>query len=444
VPWPYVSDLFFNYFPLYNKFRAVDSILAVTGLCFPILALLAVNEVIVNENKADLFKKLKIAFYIIGGISLIIAVLPSLFLSLKPSNQLAYIDQLSQMLKIDNATASSFAQALVEDRASVAQADALRSLIFVALTFAIAWAFIKKKTNVTVLSVGFLALILADMWTVDKRYLNNDSFVPKQDNNTPQPREVDQFISKDKDPDFRVIDLTQSIKGDGITPFFYKSIGGYSAARLKRFEEVVDEQLTKSINHEVLDMLNTKYIISQDPKNQNLGMQVNQTACGHAWFVKSIKYADNADQEMQAISSFDPKNEVIIDKQYKSDIDEKSLGNDPAGKIDLVSYNPDHMIYESGSTASQIAVFSEIYYDKGWKMLIDGVEKPYFRANYLLRAAQIPVGNHKIEFIFHPTSYYAGENISLAGSILLVLALGGAIYTETKKKPAVKPAAKKA
>jgi len=442
--WPYVSDLFFNYFPLYNKFRVVDSILAVTGLCFPILALLAVNEAIVNENKADLFKKLKIALYITGGISLIIAALPSLLLSFKPSNQLAYIDQLSQMLKIDNATASSLAQALVEDRASVAQADALRSLIFVALTFAIAWAFIKKKINVTVLSVGFLALILVDMWTVDKRYLNNDSFAAKQDNNAPQPREVDQFILKDKDPDFRVIDLTQSIKGDGITPFFYKSIGGYSAARLKRFEEVVDEQLTKSINHEVLDMLNTKYIISQDPKSQNLAMQANQTACGHAWFVKSIKYAENADQEMQAISSFDPKNEVIVDKQYKSDIDEKTLGNDPVGKIDLVSYNPDHMIYQSGSTASQIAVFSEVYYNKGWKMLIDGVEKPYFRANYLLRAAQIPVGNHKIEFIFHPTSYYAGENISLAGSILLVLALGGAIYTETKKKPAVKPAAKKA
>ena len=191
-------------------------------------------------------------------------------------------------------------------------------------------------------------------------------------------------------------------------------------------------------------MLNTKYIITQDQKTQNLSMQVNPTACGHAWFVKSIKYADNADQEMQAISSFDPKNEAIVDKQYKSDIDEKTLGNDPAGKIDLISYNPDHMIYQSGSTASQIAVFSEVYYNKGWKMLIDGFEKPYFRANYLLRAAQIPVGNHKIEFIFHPTSYYAGENISLAGSILLVLALGGAVYTETKKKPAVKPAAKKA
>ncbi|WP_183564629.1 hypothetical protein [Mucilaginibacter sp. SP1R1] len=441
--WPYVSDLFFNYFPLYNKFRAVESILAVAGLCFPILAMLTVNEIITNENKTELFKKLKIALYITGGVALIVAVVPSLLLSFKTSNQQGYIDQLSQMLKIDNATASSLANALVADRTSIAQADAIRSLIFIAITFGIAWAFIKKKINVTVLSVAFLGLILVDMWTVDKRYLNNDSFAAKQDNETPQPREVDQFILKDKDPDFRVIDLTQSITGDGTTPFFYKSIGGYSAARLKRFQELVDEQLTKSINHEVLDMLNTKYIISSDPKTQNLGMQVNPTACGHAWFVKSVKYAKNADEEMQAISSFAPKDEAIVDKQYENDIDGKQVTTDPNGKIDLVSYSPDHMIYQSGSTASQIAVFSEVYYNKGWKMLIDGVEKPYFRADYILRAAQIPAGNHKIEFIFHPTSYYAGENISLAGSILLVLALGGAVYTETKKKPVTKPAAKK-
>jgi len=289
-------------------------------------------------------------------------------------------------------------------------------------------------------------LILVDLWSIDKRYLNADSFAPKQENGTPQPREVDQFIMKDKDPDFRVFDATQYLPGDGFTPFFYKSLGGYSAARLKRWQELFDNQLTKSINQDVLDMMNVKYIINSDPKTQNVGMQVNQTACGHAWFVKSIKYADNADQEMVAISSFTPKDEAIVDKQYKSIIDEKTLGGGAGeGKIELTSYSPDHMVYTSGSTASQIAVFSEVYYNKGWKMYIDGKESPYFRADYLLRAAQIPIGNHKIEFIFHPASYYTGENISLAGSILLVLALGGAAYTENKKKaPAAKPADKKA
>ncbi|WP_184544779.1 YfhO family protein [Mucilaginibacter sp. FT3.2] len=442
--WPYVSDIFFNYFPLYNKFRAVESILAVASLCFPILALLALNEAIVNENKAELFRKLKIAFYITGGITLIVAAVPSLLLSFKTNNHLEYVNQVAQMLKTDNATATGLVNNLVEDRASLAQMDAIRSLIFVVLTFGIAWAFLKKKINVTVLSIAFLALILVDMWTVDKRYLNHDSFTAKQDNETPQPREVDQILLKDKDPDFRVMDLTQNITSDATTPYFYKSIGGYSAARLKRFQELVDEQLTKSINQEVLDMLNTKYIISADPKTQNLGMQVNETACGNAWFVKSVKYADNADQEMQAISSFSPKTEAIVDKQYTSLLEGKSLGSDATSSIKLTNYSPDHMIYQSGSTATQVAVFSEIYYNKGWKMLIDGKEQPYFRADYILRAAVIPLGNHKIEFIFHPASYYTGEGISLAGSILLVLALGGAAYTENKKKAVAKPVAKKA
>jgi hypothetical protein len=442
--WPYLSDLFFNYFPLYNKFRAVESILAVAGFCFPILAVLAVNEAIVNEDKESLLKKLKIAFYITGGISLIVAVEPSLLLSFSVSEQTAsVIGQISQAFKTDS---GAITNALKADRESVAQADAVRSLIFIAVAFGLGWAFLKKKINPTVLSLGILTLILVDLWTIDKRYLNSDSFAPKQDNGAPQPREVDQFIMKDKDPDFRVFDTNQSLKGDGLTPFFYKSLGGYSAARLKRWEELVDNQLSKSVNQDVLDMMNVKYVITSDPKTQAVGMQANPTACGHAWFVKSINYADNADQEMQAISSFSPKDEAIVDKQYKSVIDEKALGNGVGeGKIELTSYSPDHMVYQTGTTANQIAVFSEVYYNKGWKMLIDGVEKPYFRADYLLRAAQIPVGNHKIEFIFHPASYYTGENISLAGSILLVLALGGAAYTENKKKaPAAKPAAKKA
>ncbi|MBB6111323.1 hypothetical protein SAMN05421821_111133 [Mucilaginibacter lappiensis] len=442
---PFLSDIFFNYFPLYNKFRAVESILAVASICFPILAFLAVQEIIDTKDRNPILKKLMLSLYIVGGLTLLFAVLPDLILSFRAEDQAAGINYLTQAFKSNAALANDVANAIIKDRVSLARADAIRSLIFVLLTFGIVWAFIKQKINIVTLSVALLALTLVDMWQVDRRYLKNENFQDKiEADQAVKPREVDQFIMKDKDPDYRVFDVSASIKYDLFNPFFHKSISGYSAARLKRFDELIDNQFSKSINQDVLDMLNTKYIITQDQKTQNLGMQVNPTACGHAWFIKSIKYAENADQEMQAISSFSPKDEAIVDKQYKSDIDEKTLGTDPAGKIDLVSYNPDHMIYQSGSTASQIAVFSEVYYNKGWKMLIDGVEKPYFRADYLLRAAQIPVGNHKIEFIFHPTSYYAGENISLAGSILLVLALGGAIYTETKKKPAVKPAAKKA
>jgi len=434
--FPYVSDLFFNYFPLYNKFRTVESILAVTGLCFPILAMLAIQEIILTTDKAAILKKLKIAFYITGGLTLILIVLPGILLSFKPHDQAEGIASLAQALKGDSATANSVGNALVKDRTDLERSDAFRSLIFIVLAFGILWAFIKQKINVTVLSLALLALILVDLWQVDKRYLKDENFADKQDSVQPKPREVDQFIQRDTDPDFRVFDLTQNPKYDLTTPFFYKSIGGYSAARLKRYEELLDNQFSKSLNRDVLDMLNTKYIINTDPKTQNLSMQRNETACGNVWFVKSVKYARNADEEMQGITAFSPKDEAIVDVRYKSLVSNDDR-YDPNSTIKLVKYSPDDMVYQSGGTTSSIAVFSEIYYDKGWKMFIDGKESPYFRADYLLRAAQIPVGNHKIEFIFHPASYYTGEKISLAGSFLLVFALAGAVYMETRKKNTV-------
>ncbi|EHQ27113.1 glycosyltransferase family protein [Mucilaginibacter paludis] len=431
---PFLSDLFFNYFPLYNKFRAVDSILAVAMLCFPVLAFLAVNEVIATKDKAPLFKKLLIALYITGGICLIILVVPDLFLSFRNSQNQMLTDQLTQIFKGDSGMANTVVNALTQDRISVARSDAFRSLVFVLLAFGLLWAFIKQKINVTVLSVAFLAITLVDLWTIDKRYLKDESFVDKQDVQQPKPRDIDQMIMRDSDPDYRVFDTSQPIKTDAFTPYFHKSISGYSAARLKRFDELIDNQFSKSINQDVLDMLNTKYIITTDPKTQALSMHANETACGHAWFVKNVKYAQTADEEMQAISSFDPANEAIVDNKYSKLIDEKQSALDTTGFIKLVSYSPDHLVYQSGSTTPQIAVFSEIYYDKGWKMMIDDVEKPYFRADYVLRAAQIPVGNHKIDFIFHPASYYTGEKISMASSIILVLVLIGALFLETRKK----------
>ncbi|HEY4193898.1 MAG TPA: hypothetical protein VGM63_00055, partial [Mucilaginibacter sp.] len=295
-----VSDLFFNYFPLYNKFRAVESILSVAMLCVPMMAFLAINEAIVNPDKKYLFSKAKIALYITGGISLIIAVVPDLFLSFKASNHQQLIDGLTQMARGDSGFGNAMASALVQDRISAARMDAVRTLIFLVIGFGILWAYLKGKISTTVLSVAFLVVILADLWTVDKRYLKDENFTDKQENAQPQPRTVDQFIQRDTDPDFRVIDFTQNILEDAATPFFYKSVGGYSAARMKRFDELIEMQMTKSVNQDVLDMLNTKYIIFQDQQNKSLSMRRNETACGHAWFVKGVKYVKNADEEMQA------------------------------------------------------------------------------------------------------------------------------------------------
>jgi len=434
---PLISDIFFDYLPMYNKFRAVESILAVVGLLVPLLAILAIKEA--QEGKYDqkyLVKRLTWSAGITGGLSLIVAIMPTAFFSFTQSNQPQVLDALAQTLQNNRGAAIEIINGVVADRVALARADAWRTVLFIAIGFGLTWAFITKKMNMQ-LAFGLLALfILVDLWQVDRRYLNNQNFVSKSDLASHyQPRDVDNFISADKDPNFRVFDLSL---GDPFksaeTSFFHKTVGGFHSARLKRFQELVDHQLTKSINQDVLDMLNTKYIITQDPQNGSYKMQRNATAAGNAWFVQSVQYAKNADEEMKAISSFDAKKEAIVDEQYKSLIDTKRLGTGVEGFIKLTNYTPDHLTYEYSSAKDVIAVFSEVYYNKGWKMYIDGVEKPYFRADYILRAAQLEGGNHKLEFIFHPTSYYAGEKISLAGSILLLAGLGFGFYSENKKK----------
>ena len=435
--FPLISDIFFDYLPMYNKFRAVESILAVVGLLVPLLAILAVKEA--QEGKFDqkyLVQRLTWSAGITGGFALLIAIAPTAFFSFTNAAQTQLTGWLNQITQNNTALTTQILEAVKADRVSLARTDALRSLLFIAIGFGITWAFITKKMNMQ-LAFGLLALfVLIDLWQVDRRYLNNQNFVSKSDlDNHYQPRDVDNFISADKDPNFRVFDMSL---GDPFksaeTSYFHKTVGGFHSARLKRFQELVDNQLTKSINQDVLDMLNTKYIITQDPQNGSYKMQRNATAAGNAWFVQSVQFAKNADEEMKAISSFDAKKEAIVDESFKNSIDTKRLGTGQEGFIKLTNYNPDHLTYEYSTAKDVIAVFSEIYYNKGWKMYIDGVEKPYFRADYVLRAAQLEAGNHKLEFIFHPTSYYTGEKISLAGSILLLAGLGFGFYSEEKKK----------
>ena len=436
--FPYISDLFFNYFPLYNKFRAVESILAVVGLMVPLLAFLAIKETQDgNIDQKILIKKLTWSAAITGGFALIVALVPTLFFSFKTQNHAQIVQYLGQNLQNNTALAQKIANALIEDRISIARADALRSLLFIVVGFGIVWAFINKKMN-RQLAFGLLAVaVLIDMWQVDRRYLNNSNFRSKSEMEASvQPREVDTFIMADKDPNFRVYDQTVSTFMDASPSAFHKTIGGYHAAKLKRYDELIQNQFSKSVNQDVLDMLNAKYFIVKDPQNQSYKMQRNPTALGNVWIVQGVQFVKDADEEMKAISSFDPKKEAIIDNQFKSMLDTTRLGVDPSAFIKLESYNPDHLEYAYSAPRDVIAVFSEIYYDKGWNMYVDGKEKPYFRADYVLRAAQLEAGNHKVEFKFEPKSYYLGEKISLTGSILLLGFLGFAFYTENKKKKA--------
>ncbi len=436
--FPYVSDLFFDYFPLYNKFRAVESILAVVGLMVPILAFLALKEA--QESKLEqkeLVKKLTWSAGIVGGFALIVALVPTLFFSFKTNNHADIVQALTQALQNNAAAAQKLANALVQDRIAIARADAIRAFLFVAFGYAIVWAFITKKLN-TQVAFGLLAFaVLIDMWQVDRKYLNSKNFESKSTlNNYFQPRDIDHLIASDKDPNYRVYDQTINTFSDASTSNFHKTIGGYHAAKLKRYDELIQHQFSKSVNQDVLDMLNTRYFITKDPENGSYRMSRNATALGNAWLVKSVQFVKNSDEEMKAISSFDPKVEAIVDEQYKKLLDTTRLGADPNAFIKMEKYHPDHIEYSYSAPRDVIAVFSEVYYDKGWNMYVDGVQKPYFRADYVLRAAQLEAGNHKVEFKFEPKSYYMGEKISLAGTILLVLCLGFAGYSENKKKKA--------
>jgi hypothetical protein len=436
--FPLVSDLFYDYFPLYNKFRAVESILAVVGLLVPVLAFLAVKEA--QETKIpekELIKKLTWSAGITGGFALLVAVLPTLFFSFQTSNHQQIVEGLTQALQNNAGVAQRLVAAVVEDRIAIAKADAFRSFLFIAIAYGLIWAFITKKLKAD-LAFGILAFaVLIDMWQVDKRYLNNTKFITKSAmEEEVKPRDVDNFIAADKDPNFRVFDQPNFGSADGSR--FHKTIGGYHAAKLKRYDELIQNQFSKSINQDVLDMLNAKYFITQDPQNGSYKMERNATALGNAWLVKSIEMVKNADEEMKAINSFDPKNVAVVDQQYKNLIDTTNLGADPSAFIKMEKYHPDHIEYAYSAPRDVIAVFSEVYYDKGWNMYVDGKQKPYFRADYVLRAAQLEAGNHRVEFKFEPKSYYIGEKISLAGSFLLIGFLGFSVYADQKKKKTAK------
>lgn len=436
--FPLISDLFFDYFPMYNKFRAVESILIIPAILIPLLAVLAVNELITRgDTIPKLDKKVLYTFIGVGGFCLLVAFVPSLFLDFKTSNHQTFVSQVEQVFGGDKGAANEVVRALIKDRTSLATADAYRSFFIVALTFGLIWFFIKKKLGMPVL-VGVLGIIiLADLWSVDKRYLNNDSFVDSSTAKARIPeREVDQLIRLDKDLSYRVFDLTRSPFQDAMTSYYHKSLGGYHAAKLMRFQEILEHQFNGAINEDVLDMFNVRYLITQNPQNGAEQIQRRGTASGNAWFVERVTFVKDNAQEMQAISSFDPKKEAFVHEEFKNKLNATRLGQPGNADINLVSYHPDTLVYESTSPNDAFAVFSEVYYDKGWKAYIDDQEVPIIRANYILRALQVPGGNHTIKFVFAPDSMRISEMISLIASIILVLGLAVAVWFSVRKKKA--------
>lgn len=434
---PFISDLFFHYFPLYKSFRAVESNLVVASFLIPILAVIAIEQLLVRKDTIiNLDKKFLYALGIVGGMALLVWLLPSLFFDFKGASHNNFVQGISQQTG-DNAFGQALGNALVQDRASIARSDAFRSLAYVLLAAGLVWLYLKKKVQQSLLVLGLGALILLDMWGVNKRYLGKDSFVDKSVMvNQISPREVDELIMMDKDPNYRVFDLT----GNGgpfntaTYAYYHKMIGGYHAAKLMRYQELIENQFANAINEDVLDMLNTRYLIVSEQQNNSQRIQRRSSALGNAWFVDRITYVKNDEEEMDALDSFDPHREAFINESYKDQLTIDRIGLPTNGSIELIDYRPDHLVYEYSVPNDVFAVFSEIYYSKGWKAFVDGEELPIIRADYLLRALQLPGGNHRVEFKFEPQSYYTGEMVSLIASILLVLGLAFGIWLEVKKE----------
>ena len=416
-----LTEFFLDHFPGYNKFRAVSMILVIAEFTIPFLAFLGLNKFLTDNDKQSNLIKLKKAFYITGGITLVFALFPSMFLDFLSDKDLSPI---SNGVKTPN----GFLDGLVADRSTLLSSDAWRSFIFITLSFGVLFLYIKEKLskNYVILIIG--ALLITDMWGINKRYLNEDHFARKSKVKTPyKPTQADNFILKDKDPNFRVFNQSVSTFNDASTSYFHKSIGGYHGAKLKRYQELIEFHISKG-NMNVLNMLNTKYFITQDGR-----AQLNPGALGNAWFVENINTVKNADEEIAALGNFDPLKTIIVDERYDDNlININNLNSSSIIKLD--SYKPNHLTYTSNNIDEGIAVFSEIYYKDGWNVYINGIESNHFRANYVLRAMKIPAGNHIIEFKFEPSVFTNGERISLASSISLLLLLLFVSYREIKLK----------
>jgi len=434
------TNLFIDYFPGYNKFRAVTMTLVIAQFCIPLLGFLALRDYFNGSlSKKEMMKGIKIATGITGGIVLIVLLIPGIAGSFLKS----YENDLPDWLTT----------ALVADRKGLLRADTIRSLIFILMASGSILGFVsgKLRKEYSILIIAFLIMI--DLWGTGKRYLDADRFEkPLMIQKSFVPTTADAIILEDKSY-HRVLNLSVSTFNDNSpTSYFHKSIGGYHGAKLKRYQELIDSSISRELSlfqsvadkansvdellpgfrfTPVLNMLNTKYVIY----NPEAAPLVNPRSMGNAWFIEKSVMVDGADPELAALKTIDPRKEAIFDKKFNDQVNEATFQLAPGDTIELISYKPDELEYKYSAAGERFAVFSEIYYPAGWKCYIDGNESNYFRTNYVLRGMIVPAGSHQITFIFKPSSYFLGNKISLASSILLILLASGFFISSFLKKP---------
>ena len=448
------SEIFFKYAPLYNKFRTVSMILVILQVTVPLMGILGVNAALFAKEPLPDRKVrngLLTALGVTGGISLLFALFPGLAGDFSSASDAAVFGGNEQLIR-----------ALQDDRRSLLRSDAFRSLIFIVLAAGVFFASWKGKLK-TMPAVALLGiLLLVDLWGVDKRYLNKEHFVTERNFDSQfNPRPVDNAIHQDTDLSYRVLDLTVNTFNDAIVSYHHKTIGGYSPAKLQRYQDLIDFHIAPEMRtmiddvnsamstartvgdlenalgyYPVLSMLNTKYVVI-DPGSLPL---TYDRRLGNGWLVSRVRTAPTADAEMAALGEIDPAVEaVIFDPDAPEGTVTEYAGAD-SGRVELVYYSPNRLRYDVSAPASGLAVFSEIYYPAGWKAFVDGKETPILRADYTLRALPVDEGEHEVEFVFAPESFTKGRVMSMASSIAIIVLLAGAVlysilFANKRKQP---------
>jgi hypothetical protein len=437
-----LSYFFFDYVPLYNKFRTPAMLVFVIMLFVPIVAVLGLNELLNNKiDKSFLLKNLKISGGVTAGLCLALWLGSSMF-DYKPDparNQTdtQYYENFKSATN-DEAFATSMLDALRADRESMMKSDALRSLFFILLVVILIYLFIENKLKFELMAAGLSILVLVDLWGVDKRYLNDSNFVESSEYDKYfRPRPVDLQILRDTELHYRVHDVTTDPFNSASASYNLKTIGGYHAAKLQRYQEVIEKHI-RTGNMNVLNMLNAKYFIVKGNDGQAVSQQ-NPDALGNAWAVENIQWVRDADEEINALTDFNPDSLAVIDERFKSHFNNGNNMFTGAANVALTSYHPDKMKYNFDSESEQLVVFSEVFYNgnKDWISYLDGKEVEHIRVNYLLRGLKVPAGKHEILFEFKPTSYVMGVRISYAANILFILLVAGYFFKRYKNKPAV-------
>ena len=428
------TDFFIDYVPMYNKFRAVSSILVIAEFTIPLLAMLGLKEVVsrpqlLQERKKDFW----ISFALTGGLALLFAVMPTVFFSSYVSTM-----ELHALQSIPADQLMPLLANLEEVRQSLFTSDAWRSFFIIVIGAGLVWAYGMGKLKQVPMIAALAVLCLVDMWDVNKRYLYDDQFVEKQVQTQGfSQSETDKLILQDEALDYRVLNLASNTFNENNTAYWHKSVGGYHAAKLRRYQEMIEEHISGEMNSlfkavseaggdmekvnpaefPVLNMLNTRYFIFPLQGGQTVPLD-NPFALGNAWFVDEVQYVSNANEEIAAIHGLNPLQKAIVDKKFEASV--RSMPSDSLATIELVEYQPNYLKYEVNSEKGGTVVFSEIYYP-GWQSTVDGEEVPHGRANYILRAMNVPAGKHIVEFKFDPKSLHTTETIAFVALGLLAL-----------------------